>query len=260
MAPFDKVIVPLVTPFTDDTATISEVRLAREVRFHIDRGAAGFLVCGEIGDFTSLTASERKTVLEWTMRDAHGLPVYVNATAQTTASAADICQHAARHGARGAVVGAPPTGIFSAHELRTHFSAMMRHGNIRVVFVAPPEFFETTSESAGPVLERAASLADIGAGDFCLMPDVHTDEVAFDDLVASPLAVFGADKLPRIVERWEAFGPILISMVRDEGLGRFARAAMSESSVDAGNSRGPVQPLAPEARSALEGIVAAIQA
>ncbi|MCH7905175.1 MAG: dihydrodipicolinate synthase family protein [Armatimonadetes bacterium] len=260
MAPFDKVIVPLVTPFTDDTATISEVRLAREIRFHIDRGAAGFLVCGEIGDFTSLSASERKTVLEWTMRDAHGLPVYVNATAQTTASAADLCQHAARHGARGAVVAGPPTGIIHASELRMHFAAVMRHGNMHVSFVGPPGFFESVSDSAGPVLERATSLAKMGAGDYCLMPDVHTDEVAFGDLVATPLAVFGADKLPQLIDGWDTFGPILISMVGEDGLSRFAHAALSESSLDVGYSRGPVQPLGPEPSKALESIVAAIQA
>ena len=260
MAPFDKVIVPLVTPFTDNGSAISEVRLAREVRFHIDRGAAGFLVCGEIGDFASLTASERKTVLEWTMRDVHGLPVYVNATAQTTASAVDLCQHAARHGARGAVVAAPPTGIVHAHELRSHFSAVLRHGNLHAAFVASPEFFETLTESKGPELDRAVSLAGIGVGDFCLMPDVHTDEVAFDDHVATPLAVFGADRLPRLTEGWDTFGPVLISMVGDEGLSRVARAALSESSLDAGSARGPFQPLAAEHSDALKGIIAAIEA
>ncbi|MCH7944496.1 MAG: hypothetical protein IIC73_00555 [Armatimonadetes bacterium] len=39
--------MPLVAAFTDDTSSLSEVRVSRVVRFHIERGAKGFLVNGE---------------------------------------------------------------------------------------------------------------------------------------------------------------------------------------------------------------------
>ena len=52
--------MPLVAAFTDDSASLSEVRVSRAVRFHIDRGASGFLVSGDSGDCFLLSSSERK--------------------------------------------------------------------------------------------------------------------------------------------------------------------------------------------------------
>ena len=57
--------VPLVTPFTDDGSTLSEVRLARLVRFYLDRSVEGLALATETGEFGTLSQDERKQLLEW---------------------------------------------------------------------------------------------------------------------------------------------------------------------------------------------------
>lgn len=66
--------MPLVAAFTDDTSSLSEVRVSRLVRFHIERGAKGFVVNGETGDCFLLSSSERKQLLEWVVRGSKGCP------------------------------------------------------------------------------------------------------------------------------------------------------------------------------------------
>src|SRR5579871_5649276 len=90
---------PVVTPFTDDGNTVSEIRLARLVRHLTERGVSGF-VCGtETGEFLTTSVSERKQVLEIVMREAHGMPVLAHCSMIGTAQTIDLCQHSARHGA-----------------------------------------------------------------------------------------------------------------------------------------------------------------
>src|SRR5690348_16428840 len=90
--------VPLVTPFTDDGATLSEVRIARLVRHFAGQGVAGFVVCTDTGEFTTLSFAERKSMLETTLRESQGaLPVLTNVSTLSTSASLDLTQHAARH-------------------------------------------------------------------------------------------------------------------------------------------------------------------
>ena len=63
---------PLTTAFTDDGRTLSEVRMARQVKFWMERGVTGFYLGGETGEFLTVVTSERKTALEIVQRECHG--------------------------------------------------------------------------------------------------------------------------------------------------------------------------------------------
>ena len=99
-----RLIAPLVTPYTDDGSTISEIRLARLMRRYREGGLEGVVVGSDAGEFASLSLAERKRLLEWVMRDSGDMAIYVNVTAQTTAIAIDICQDAAANGGNGAIL------------------------------------------------------------------------------------------------------------------------------------------------------------
>ena len=251
--------MPLVAAFTDDTSSLSEVRVSRVVRFHIERGAKGFLVNGESGDCFLLSSAERKQLLEWVVRDSKGLPVWANVTAMTTMSAVDMCQHAARHGARGSVVCTPPVGRLYQHEVRGMLSAVKRHGNLHAVFADPEGDWPGLDAGDGPTLDYAGSLADVGVGEWSLFDRPRPDEMAVEDGVVTPLATFGCDRLALIAEYLPVFMPATKSLMRHGGLNRASRAAMNELGVEVGAARGPFQGLSEEGQEVLTGLLEALR-
>jgi dihydrodipicolinate synthase/N-acetylneuraminate lyase len=245
-------IVPLVAAFTDDTSTLSEVRVARMVRFHLERGAKGFLVCGETGDAFQIAHSERKQFLEWVLRDSEGLPIWVNITAMTTSGVVDLCQHASRHGAKGAVVCPPPTGRFFAHEAKALLTAINRHGNLQTVFTDPEgkwEGYETPIPRAEPL-----------DGAWTVMERACPDEMKAGVHAVTPFAMFGADRVEAIGERLEVFVPAMKSVLRHGGLNRAARAALGELGCDVGPARSPQFELGDEGKKILLGMLRALGA
>ncbi len=239
--------MPLVAALTDDTSTLSEVRVARMVRFHAERGARGYMVNAETGDTFQLAHSERKQLLEWVIRDSDGLPVWVNISATTTSGVVDLCQHASRHGAKGAVVCPPPVGSFLEHEAKGMLTAINRHGNLQTVFADPEgkwSSFESPVTRAEPV-ERSWALLERHA----------PDEMKVGASVVTPFAMFGANKVETIVGKLDVFRPAVQSVLKHGGLNRAARAAMAELGCDVGNSRSPVFELGDEGRKILNGIL-----
>lgn len=124
------VIVPLVTAFTDDSMSVSEVRMGRLVAWHRDHGAAGFLVASEAGEVFALSHSERKQLVEWTVRDARGLPVFVNVSSSTTAAVLDLAQHAERHGAYAGVLTTPLLIGLTPDEESSFVTTVHRYANL----------------------------------------------------------------------------------------------------------------------------------
>lgn len=129
---------PVVTPFTDDSSGISEVRLARLVRRLVDSGARGFFVGTEAGEFTCLSFSERKSALEIVVRECHGaLPVVAHISTLSTASSLDLAQHAQRHGARAALVMPPYYGQYTDLEIEWHFRTIHQYADIPLIVIDP---------------------------------------------------------------------------------------------------------------------------
>src|SRR5579862_6608735 len=128
---------PIVTPFTDDGGAISEVRLARLIRHLAENGVVGFVVCSETGEFTTVTSGERKQMLEFLAREARGIPILAHCTRLGTSQCMDLCQHAARHGARAAVVMPPYFGQFNDDEIEQHLRRIVQHANLPIILVDP---------------------------------------------------------------------------------------------------------------------------
>jgi dihydrodipicolinate synthase/N-acetylneuraminate lyase len=246
------IIVPLVAAFTDDTSTLSEVRVARMVRFHMDRGARGFMVNADAGDPFQLAHSERKQLLEWVIRDADGLPVWVNISATTTAGAVDLCQHASRHGAKGAVVCPPPVGRFAAHEAKGMLMAVSRHGNLQAVFADPEGKWEGFESPLSPIAPVDPS--------WCVLPRPTPDEAMIGPLMATPFAMFGADKAPVVATKLDVLRAAMQAVIAHGGLGRATRYAMTELGCDVGNSRPPAFELVDEGKKILAGMLKVIGA
>lgn len=251
MSVLDRVIVPLVTPFTDDTTSISEVRTARLVRHHIDQGAAGFVVCTEAGEVFSLSHSERKQVLEWVIRDTHGLSVYVNVSSNTTANVIDLAQHAGRHGAKGAIVGLPTHTPLTPEESAAFVASVRRHSNVPVTFLRVP-----VPDDEGLGLIQSQSFEAAGLGPLALYKDIASEELMIEGEAITPLGVFGAHRAHRIALSWIELQADVKSVFARGRSHRVGKAVLATESVDMGHTRGPVLDLDPAGLKIVESILA----
>lgn len=164
-------VVPLCTPFTDDGLSVSEVRLARLVRWYRAKGQTRFLVLGECGEFTATSPSERKSIVEIVAREANGAEFLVNVSALSTSTAVDLAQHAARHGAAAVITMPPFYPRLDDVEITSYIHAIASYAKQPVVVSDPKRSLsESVRERLGEIprltvaTNRQSSFDDFTAG------------------------------------------------------------------------------------------------
>jgi dihydrodipicolinate synthase/N-acetylneuraminate lyase len=106
---FPGIIPAITTPF-DATGAIDIEALERNLAALLDAGVHGFVATGTMGEAGSLSAAERRDVIEATARAAGGrVPVIAGVSAGTAATASAFAIDAAAAGA-GAIMLLPPLG------------------------------------------------------------------------------------------------------------------------------------------------------
>jgi dihydrodipicolinate synthase/N-acetylneuraminate lyase len=246
---------PIATPFTDDGGSVSEIRLSRLVRHLRDKGIVG-LVCGtETGEFITTSAAERKQVFEIVAREAQGAPVLVHCTRLGTAQSLDLCQHAARHGAKAAIVMPPYFGRYSDEEIERHIHTIAQHAGLPVIVVDPQHLVRTA------IKERLANVPNLRYAEtpegafrtrFAVDPvGSGSDEFVFEDAVVSPLIQID----PVAALRPDADLKPIARMVGLHGRPRIAKAALNLRDIEVGPPRSPVMALSHEHCKELEALV-----
>lgn len=223
-------LAPLPTPFTDDLSGVSEVRLARLVRAIAPR-VAGFVVCSNAGEFTTLSFGERKQVVEFVVREAHGMPVVVHVSSLSTAASLDLAQHAVRHGVAACLLMPPYFGHFNGDEIREHLVTIARFAQGPIWMLDPDhrigqEALDGLHDLPGVTFVDGPSSDELGHGGV----EVHP-------MFAMPESVMAeADLWTR-----EASAAIL-------------KTAWEMADLDLGPCRAPRRMLTPEARTSLRGV------
>lgn len=100
-------VVPMVTPTVGRDGTIDEQTLTRYTEHLVSNGVHGLFPCGSIGEFTSLTATQRQRVIEIVADAADGTPVLAGCGDTSVAAVREHIQAAATAGADAAVVVTP---------------------------------------------------------------------------------------------------------------------------------------------------------
>ena len=101
------IVIPLVTPFTDDDK-IDEESLKRLVDHCIEGGMTSLYPCGTTGEMMYMSVAERKQVAEVVVKHAAGrIPVYVHVGAWNQADTIELAKHAVEIGAQGIGVVTP---------------------------------------------------------------------------------------------------------------------------------------------------------
>lgn len=234
-------IAPLITPFTDDGSGVSEIRLARLVRRLVAQGIGGFIVATETGEFTSLSFSERKQVLEIVVRECQGaLPVLTNVSTLNTASSLDLAQHAQRHGARAVVMMPPYYGTFTQSELEWHYRNVAQYAEVPLIVVDPMNLIGS---------ELEAKLQELRS---CLVVDrpSRSDRFHIGTGRISPIW-----NLP--IELTHDAALQLKDLADTYGGSKVVKTALEEMSIEMGMPRKPLQALDRDVQLQVEAIVGA---
>lgn len=247
--------MPLVTPFTDDGSSVSEIRLARLIKWHQDQGCEGLAIGTEAGEFAALSLAERKQVTAWVMRDAK-VPLYVHCTAQTTAMAIDLCQDAHDCGAIGALVMPPLQGHMTRPEAVNFVTAVRRYSNLPVGFIdSSGQFSDVAAEvqvsgGKGPVM-----LSEAGLEAFELTPHGCSVEFSTGSGMCHFIGLFGSERARAMMANWDVYKPVLQGALKLGGASRVGKFIMEQAGLDMGPPRGPFSSLASPAVEVVQGLL-----
>jgi len=247
MAALDRVLVPLPTPFTDDTTALSEIRFARALEFHREAGAFGVVIGGAAGEGASLSFSERKALVDIAVRSARTLPVYVAMQVATTAAALDLCRHAGDAGVKGAIVALPTHVPLLHEEIEAFVTTLRRHSTLPVGVIGVPA-------DPSPVALAPTHLEGSWEG-WRVFSHAMTDEWQIGDLVCTPLAALGVARLGMLLKADEKTKTAALSLCRHGYAVRLSRAVMEHYGLEIGPPRSPLGPLSSAGRELMKVVL-----
>jgi 4-hydroxy-tetrahydrodipicolinate synthase len=100
--------VALITPFKED-GTVDIEGFGKLIEFQARNGTSALLIMGSTGEVSLLTTEERHRIItETVMFKKLGLPLFYGCTVNNTRESIAMVNYAARAGADGAVITAPP--------------------------------------------------------------------------------------------------------------------------------------------------------
>jgi 4-hydroxy-tetrahydrodipicolinate synthase len=265
----------VLTPFGDDGKVRADI-LSEMVAWYVDCGVDGIVGIGTMGEFRSLSADERRTVIAATVEGAGGrVPVTVGVSADTAGEAAALAVDAARNGARGLMCKPPLAYHADDDEMFAFFSEVASATDLPLMVYNHPtgglddltpallarlvaiETVVAVKESTGEV-RRIAAVIEATAGEIEVV--AGTDDIALEAYCAGASGwVTGVgDVAPaECVELWrllegrelEAARALWLRLLplsrldTDPKLVQFYKAALDEIGKYGGPSRPPRLPL-----------------
>jgi dihydrodipicolinate synthase/N-acetylneuraminate lyase len=122
-----RALAAAVTPLSGTGDDIDVAAIAGLVGFYAASGLDGLLILGTTGEGILLSVAERRAVADEYLRCSQGrLPVMVHCGAQSTRDTAALAEHAARNGAAGVAVIAPPYFALDDSAIEQHFLVAAR--------------------------------------------------------------------------------------------------------------------------------------
>jgi 4-hydroxy-tetrahydrodipicolinate synthase len=185
--PFHGVLPALITPFTEDGSALETDALTATVDRLIGAGVAGLVPGGSTGEFTTLSNSERRQLVEVTVQAAAGrVPVVAGTGALSTRETVELSVHAERAGATAVMIVPPFYDALSWRELLAHYAAVADAIEIPIMYYNLP--------SATGVKLTAAQLRELPVT--CLK-DTGGNAVAATELIQTdgPTLLNGWDTL-----------------------------------------------------------------
>ncbi|HBF29888.1 4-hydroxy-tetrahydrodipicolinate synthase [Rhizobium sp.] len=154
----DGTYADLVTPFRNGDVDL--VGLSALIEWQIHSGVSGVVVCGENGETSSLTRSERVRIIRRAVDVANGaVPVMVGTGTNCTQTTIDFTREAMALGASAAHVVTPYYNKPAQGGIYRHFQAVAEVVDLPLVIVNAPG--RCVVDLQNPLLERLANISSI---------------------------------------------------------------------------------------------------
>lgn len=288
---FVGILAAVVTPLTADGSEIDPTGVKRQAEHIIAGGINGLVPGGSTGEFTTLTIAERKRVTELYIDAAAGrVPVVAGTGALSTAETVELSKHAAAAGAAAVMVVPPFYDAPSWEELLAHYGAVSDAVDIDIMYynlpsatgveLPPAQFAElarktrvTSYKDTGGDATKFASVLHNHAADITALNG--WDTLSFAGLAAGAKAVVwgAASVIPQLCtefydalavrsdltagrELWAKIFPIC-EFLEAHNYAAAIKTGLELVGQDAGPTRRPVLPLAPEFRTKFKGLLTA---
>ena len=134
------IFTPTLVP-VDGRGDINEAELRRFLTWLIEHGVHGLYPNGSTGEFTRLTAEERRRIVKITCEEARGrVPVLAGAAEANVKETLAACEAYAEMGATAVAIVSPFYYRLSPESLYAHFAEIGRHSVIDVTLYNIPMF------------------------------------------------------------------------------------------------------------------------
>jgi 4-hydroxy-tetrahydrodipicolinate synthase len=174
--PFHGVLPALITPFTADGSAIDESALAALVDRLIAAGVGGLVPGGSTGEFTTLSHTERRTLVEVAVAAAAGrVPVVAGTGALSTRETVALSRHAQDAGAAAVMVVPPFYDALNWRELQAHYAAVADAIAIPIMYYNLPSATGVTLSAEQLRRLPIASLKDTGGDATAATELIQTD-------------------------------------------------------------------------------------
>ena len=243
----------LVTPFSHDGACVDYDSLDRLVRFQIDAGVHGVVVCGSTGEAATLTDNEYIDVVTFVRERTKGkLPCVAGISVSATAKAVEVARQIAEIGCDGLLLAAPPYNKPSQAGLIEHVRAVKSGAGLPIIaYNIPGRSAVAFSPATLGILSREGTICGIkeatGSVDVLadtmvlLAPDCQL--VTGDDSLTLAVMAYGgtgaisacANVLPRefvsLVDAWVAGDVLKARSIQLSMLGKLRKCFIETNPV-----------------------------
>jgi 4-hydroxy-tetrahydrodipicolinate synthase len=198
------IFTPMLVPL-DERDRIDEAELRRFIRWLIEKGVHGLYPNGSTGEFTRLTAEERRLIVRVTCEEAAGrAPVLAGAAEANVRETIAACELYHSFGARAVAIVSPIYYRLSPESVYTYFREIALHSPIDVTLYNIPLFaspIDLNTIRRLSELERIVGIKD-SSGDVAFMMRMiaairpHRPDFTFLtgwDCVLIPMMLAGAD-------------------------------------------------------------------
>jgi 4-hydroxy-tetrahydrodipicolinate synthase len=193
------VFAAITTPFNED-CSLDERSLDAHVRWMIAGGCRGIVPLGSLGEASTLTANEKKRILEICVAAAQGsgIPVVAGVAGLRTAEAVELARTAQASGCDALMVLPPYVYRGDQRETETHFDAVLRATPLSCMLYNNPVAYGTDvlPERVAVLAQRHANLHAVkeSSGDVRRVSEIRRllgDRIAIfcgvDDLIVEAL-------------------------------------------------------------------------
>lgn len=222
-----KGVIPAITTPFGDALRVDHGFLAEHARWLVDSGCTGLVPLGSLGEGATLTAAEKRQVLETCVRAVgERVPVVPGISSLATAEAVALAQDARQIGAAGLMVLPPYVYTSDWREMRAHVAAILDATELPCLLYNNPVAYRTdfTPEHvaelamAHPNLEAVKeSSTDVRrvTGIRALVGDRLDVLVGVDDAIVEGIAAGATGWIAGLVNAFPAESVALYRLARD---------------------------------------------